>query len=134
MPTPKNDSKGVDTGGGAYVGGNVSTGGGDFVGRDQVKTVHQQQGVALGDLTKLLAEVRKLLPEAGLDRDEMDAIEGDFRVVEEQAAKDQPKGGLIKAKLEGIGEVIQETGKTSDAVTKILALLGKGAALAAALF
>jgi hypothetical protein len=134
MASHKNDPKPVNTVGGAYIGGNVDTGGGDFVGRDQVKTVHQQQGASVEDLSRLLAEVRALLPDAGLDRDEMDVIAGDFRVVEEQAAKDQPKAGLIKAKLKGIAGVIQETGKTSDAVTKILTLLGKGAALAGALF
>jgi tetratricopeptide (TPR) repeat protein len=32
-----NDSKRIDTGGGAAVGGNVSTGGGDFVGRDKIE-------------------------------------------------------------------------------------------------
>ena len=63
-----------------------------------------------------------------------EVIEGDFRVVEQQAAKDQPKGNLIKAKLKSISEVIQETGKTSDAVEKILKLLGKGVKLVGALF
>jgi hypothetical protein len=133
MASHKNDPKPVNTGGAAYVGGNVYSEG-DFVGRDQVKTVYQQQGASIEDLARLLAEVRTLLPEAGLDRDEMDVIEGDCRVVEQQAAKDQPKAGLIKAKLKGIAGVIQETGKTSDAVTKILTLLGKGAVLAGALF
>ncbi len=36
----------IDTGGGAYIGGNVSTGGGDFVGRDQV--VHTEIRYGLG--------------------------------------------------------------------------------------
>jgi hypothetical protein len=134
MAASKKDPHSVDTGGGAYIGGSVKTKGGDFVGRDQVKTVHQQQGASAEDLVKLMAEVRALLPRAGLDPDVTEVIEGDFRVVEEQAAKEQPKGGIVKAKLKGISEMIQETGKTSDAVAKILKLLGKGAALAAALF
>jgi hypothetical protein len=112
----------------------VSTGGGDFVGRDQVKTVHKQEGASVEDLLKLLAEVRALLPEAKLESDVAEVDEGDFRVVEEQAAKDRPQAGLIKAKLKGIAEVIQKTGKASDGVGKILTLLTKGAALAGALF
>ena len=96
MATPKNDPNAVDTSGGAYLGGSVVMGGGDFVGRDQVKTVHQGQGASVEDLLKLLAEMRALLPQAGLDRDDVEAIEGDFRVVEAQAGKDQPKGGLIR--------------------------------------
>jgi hypothetical protein len=134
MASQNSDSKTIDTGGGAYIGGNVSTGGGDFVGRDQVKTVHKQEGASVQDLLKLLADVRALLPEAELESDVAEVIEGDFRVVEEQTAKDRPKAGLIKAKLQGIAGVIQETGKTSEAVGKILTLLTKGAALAGALF
>jgi hypothetical protein len=99
-----------------------------------VKTLYQQQGASIEDLVKLLAEVRALLPQAGLEPDEAEAIEGDFRVVEQQAAKEQPKGSLIKAKLKGIAEVVQETGKTGDAVEKIVKLLAKGVALAGALF
>lgn len=123
----------IQTGGGAYIGGNVSTGGGDFVGRDQVKTVYQQQGVSIEDLRQLLAEIRALLPQVGLDPEIKGVIEGDFEVVESQAAKDQPMGSLIKRKLNGIAETIQEAGKTSDAVDKILKLLARGVALVGAL-
>lgn len=132
--TSNNDPRSINTGGGAYFGGNVETQGGDLVGRDQIKTVNQQQGASVEDLAKLLAEVRNLLPHLGLDQDLAEAIEGDFRVVEAQTAKEQPKGGLIKTKLAGMTEVIQEAGKTSDAVEKVLKLLGRAATLAGALF
>lgn len=54
----------INTGGGAYVGGNVRTGGGDFVNRDQVKVgqviVNLVQG--LGDLpTRYDGPVRNFL-------------------------------------------------------------------------
>lgn len=39
--------KKVDTGGGAYIGGNVNTGGGDFVGRDKIVKA-ERGGVAIG--------------------------------------------------------------------------------------
>ncbi|MEA3278645.1 MAG: hypothetical protein U9Q81_25780 [Pseudomonadota bacterium] len=121
------------TGGGAYVGGNVSTGGGDFVGRDQVKTVYQQ-GASVKDLERLLDEIRDLLPQADLNTELAQVIDADFRMVEDQAAKEHPMGGLIKSRLNGILQMIQEAGETSDAVEKILKLLGKGVALAGALF
>ncbi|MBN1148177.1 MAG: tetratricopeptide repeat protein [Anaerolineales bacterium] len=42
---------GIDTGGGAYVDGNVSTGGGDFVGRDKIGQLiaHVDQVIVQGD-------------------------------------------------------------------------------------
>ena len=133
MATERKKPKSINTGG-AYVGGNVTTGG-DFVGRDQVKNLDQhREGASVEDLARLIAEIRTLLPQAELEPDVADALEGDFRVVEAQVAKDAPKGGLVKAKLRGISEVIEETGKVSDAAEKILKLLGKGVALAGALF
>jgi hypothetical protein len=46
QPAPK-----IDTGGGAYVGGNVNTGGGDFVGRDKIVKA-ERGGVAIsGNVT-----------------------------------------------------------------------------------
>lgn len=133
MPTSNKDPKTIDTGGGAYFGGSV-TAGGDVVGRDQTKTVYHQEGASIEDLRKLLGELRALLPHAALEPDIAEVIEGDFKVVEAQTAKEQPMGALIKSKLKGISDLIQETGKTSDAVEKILKLLGKGLALAGTLF
>ena len=52
-PTPKPKEKPpaprtqVNTGGGAYIGGNINTGGGDFVGRDKTVTAGER-GVAIG--------------------------------------------------------------------------------------
>jgi hypothetical protein len=134
MATTSKDPKNIDTGGGAFVGGSV-TAGGDFVGRDQVKTVQgHREGASTEELTGLLAEIRALLPQAGVEADVAEVIEGDFRVVEAQMAKEEPKGGLVKARLKAISDVIQETGKVSVATEKILKLLGKGVALAGTLF
>jgi hypothetical protein len=133
MATSKKDPQSVQTGGGAYVGGRVDTGGGDFVGRDQINTA-TQEGVSVADLTRLLAEVRTLLPQAGLKPDLAQAIEGDFRVIEDQAAQGEPKGTLIKSRLKGASELIQEAGTNADAVEKILTLLGRGLALVTGLF
>jgi len=135
MTRSKKGPDSVSTGGGAFVGGSVNTAGGDFVGRDQVKTLTQhQEGASVADLMALLTEVRALLPGTGLDPDTARVIEGDFRVVEEQAAKATPKGGLITSRLKGIAELIQQGGKATDALERIGTLLGKAIAMAAALF
>lgn len=134
MANTTTEAPSVDTGGAAYIGGNVDTGGGDFVGRDQVKILYPPEGATVADLTRLLTEVRTLLPQAGLDQDTVQAIEGDFRIVEEQAVKPEPKGALIKNKLKGAADLIQETGKTADGVEKVLTLVGRAVAVAAALF
>ncbi len=47
MPKNKPAEQKINTGGGAYIGGDVSTGGGDFVGRDKVVVVGSR-GVAIG--------------------------------------------------------------------------------------
>ncbi|WP_295387902.1 hypothetical protein [uncultured Thiodictyon sp.] len=135
MAITHSDQPRVHTGGGAYIGGNVTTGSGDFVGRDQVKTIHQtQEGASAADLVKLLAEVRALLPQAGLDPTSAQAIEGDFRIVEEQAAKPEPKGGLIKSRIKSAMDLIQDAGESSDALEKVVTLVGRAAAMAAAIF
>ncbi|WP_295458978.1 hypothetical protein [uncultured Thiodictyon sp.] len=135
-PAPKSGSGTVvRTGGGVYIGGSVTTGGGDFVGRDQFKTLYQtQEGASAADLVRLLAEVRALLPQAGLDPASAQAIEGDFRIVEEQAAKTEPKGGLIKSRIKSAMELIQGAGESSDALEKVVTLVGRAAAMAAAIF
>lgn len=119
---------------GVHIGGSVTVHG-DFVGRDQFKTIHQsQEGASVADLVRLLAEVRALLPQAGLDPDSARAIEGDFRIVEEQAAKAEPKSGLIKSRLNSAMDLIQGAGKTSEALEKIAVLVGRVAAMAAGIF
>jgi hypothetical protein len=46
----------VNTGGGAYIGGNVSVGGGTFIGRDQIN-ISQRSGLDADEVAKLFAAV-----------------------------------------------------------------------------
>lgn len=48
----------IDTGGGAYIGGNVSVGGGTFIGRDQINTSHRS-GLDADEVAKLFVAVRQ---------------------------------------------------------------------------
>lgn len=117
-PTPPAS---VNTGGGAYVGGDVDTGGGAFVGRDQ--TIHQvsaTQGVSLAEFTALLAELRGALPAAGLDPDTAEIIDADVQVIEQQAAKPKPNAAVITSKLEGIAKLLAAAGGVAVAAQKLL--------------
>lgn len=118
----------INTGGGAYFGGTV-TAGGDIVGRDQQK-VFSGQPATIDDFTRLLAELRGLLAEARLDPDIKDAIDADFKVVEAQVQKPEPKRGLIETKLNSIAGVLGSADKAAGVAE---GLIEKGTALAATL-
>ena len=133
--TKKKQPQPIDTGGGAYIGGDVKAGG-DFVGRDQViitgdgnvvgdqssATVIKQvtEGVTLAEFLRLLAELRQSLPAAGLDPDTAEVIEADVKVVEEQAQKEKPSTAVIVAKLKSIAEVLTASGAVATAAQKLL--------------
>ena len=133
--TKKKQPQPIDTGGGAYIGGDVKAGG-DFVGRDQViitgdgnvvgdqssATVIKQvtEGATLEEFLRLLAELRQALPAAGLDPDTAEVIEADVQVVEEQAQKEKPSTAVIVAKLKSIAEVLTASGAVATAAQKLL--------------
>lgn len=137
MTKKKEQPQSIDTGGGAYIGGEVKAGG-DFVGRDQViitgdgnvvgdgssATVIKQvgEGATLEEFLRLLAELRQALPAAGLDPDTAEVIEADVKVVEEQAQKEKPNAPLIVAKLKSIAEVLTAAGTVATATQKLLPL------------
>jgi hypothetical protein len=115
----------IDTGGGAYVGGDVKAAG-DFIGRDQHVEIRQtSEGVSLEGFLQLLAELRQRVPAAGLDGDTAEIIEGDVRVVEEQVQKEEPRKAIIVAKLKGVTEVLTETGKVAAAAAALVPLAEK---------
>jgi hypothetical protein len=107
----------IDTGGGAYIEGNVTTGGGDFVGRDKIT---QQAGASLEGLAQLMAEMRAALPQTQMSDDTREAIEGEFTAVETQLAKPAPKKFLVLPKLEGIVKVLTGAVAAGEAVQKLL--------------
>ena len=153
----KSDQPQINTSGGAYVGGNVDTTGAPFIGRDQVtkatggsvivtggkvgvintgdgNVITQQQGVSLEEFANLLAEMRKLLPHAGLAPDVVEVIDADFRVVEEQAAKEKPTGAIILSKLEGAAKMLTAMSGAAVAAQKLAPLAQKAVEWAGQLF
>ena len=108
-----------DGDGGLNIQGGVHTGGGDFVGRDKMikggansvviggnasgNTIVTGNGNVVGntssgsleELRALLQQMQAILPQAGLDEDTVEVIEGDFAVVEKQLAKPEPKKSIM---------------------------------------
>jgi hypothetical protein len=154
----KKETPTVHTGGAAYVGGDVGTGGGDFIGRDQVvhasdrgvavggdvrdstivtgdeNVMRAQQGATLEEFAELLAQLRQLVAQSGLDRDAVEVVEGDFRVVQEQAEKPQPSRAIILSKLKGVTELLTATVGAAEAVQKLLPLAQQALQWAGQLF
>lgn len=122
----------IDTGGGAYVGGQVSIEGGDFVGRDKIISI--DQGANIKDFTELLAEIRRSLVQAAIAPDTRQVIEGDFQVLESEVAKEKPNSAIVKGKLKGMLEMLSTTGGALEGAEKVVSLLGKASKWAAALF
>ena len=126
----------IDTGGGAFIGGNVNTGGGTFVGRDQF-TVTAPENVSLQELRALVAELGDLLRKAKLPAEigEIgEIVAGDFERVEQQVAQDSPKGAIVKNRLGSLKELLSGAETATGSLDKILTVLGKAAQLAGLLF
>ena len=132
----------IDTGGGSYIEGDINTGGGDFVGRDQNKITiggnvtgstlvvgngnlvnAPQTSGSVAELAQLIREIRAQLPQANLDMDTVEAIEGDFHVVENQLAKPEPKKALVLPKLKSIAEVLGTAVAAGEAVQKLAPMI-----------
>jgi hypothetical protein len=127
------EKKGINTGGGAHVGGNVTVKAGDFVGRDKI-TQTVEQGITVKDFTALLNELKQLLPQTAVDFDTHRIIEGDFKVVEDETLKENPNGAVIKGKLKGMMEMLSSAGGALEGTEKIASLLGKALKWTGALF
>ena len=133
MTKKKEQPRSIDTGGGAYIGGDVKAGK-DFVGRDQVIISQVTEGATLEEFLRLMVELRQALPAAGLDHDTAEVIEADVQVVEEQAQKEKPSAPVIVAKLKGIAEVLAASGAVATAAQKLLPLAQQALTWAQQLF
>jgi len=138
MTDKEKPNRKINTQGGPYIEGDVNTGRGDFVGGNQNKinvtggisggtlvvgdgnVIHAGQPAAsLAELVSLVAQIRTELSRARLDEDTRDVIEGDFKVVETQLAKPEPKKALVLPKLKSIAEVLGTAVAAGEAVQKL---------------
>ena len=127
----------INTDGGAYIGGNVTTGSRKFVGRDDVTVVgdgnvvgnrgqatvtkQAHQGTTVEAFTRLLAEIRTLLPQAGLDLETAQSVDADVQVIEQQAAKPRTRPS-VASKLEEVTKLLTAAGGLAIAGGKLLPL------------
>lgn len=74
----------IDTGGGAYVGGNVNVGGGTFVGRDN----YSSTGLSGEDIAKLFAAIyQRIDAKPDLRSRDKEDLKADVKDVESETAK-----------------------------------------------
>jgi len=130
-PQPKH----IHTGGGAYIAGSVRVEGGDFVGRDKRVEIHPTaQGVTVQDFLCLLAQVREMLPAAGLDPEMAEAAAEDLRIAEEQAGREEPRGDIVLAKLKSAAELVGAAGGAATGISQLIPLIQQALQWAQQLF
>lgn len=103
------ESKTVNTGGGAYVGGNVEVTNGDFVGRDKRTTTITGDGNVVGDHSS-----SSVVKRTGLGVDEVGAL---FDRAMELARQQPPE---VREDLEAAVETVQEETEAGEAADKSL--------------
>ena len=95
-----NTGKQIDTGGGAYIRGNV-TAGGDFVGRDKVTT-----GVSPGELETLFAPFLAAIGEAAPEDQKTAALHQAQALKSEVAKGEQAEDGKIATIVNGLVDLV----------------------------
>lgn len=112
------------------------TGDGNVIGDHSRSTVVKQttDGASVDEFRRLIAELQSGLAQAGLDEDTAAVVEADVHVVEEQAAKPQPRGAIIVSKLKSITEMLAAVAGTAAAAGKLLPLAQKATEWAGQLF
>jgi hypothetical protein len=120
----------INTGGGDYAAGSQNkvtmgsvSGSTVVVGDNNTVTSGGQSGASVDDLLKLVAQMRAVLPQTGLDPDTQQVVEGSFQVVEEQLKKPEPKKALVLPSLKQIAETLTLAVSTGEAVGKLKPML-----------
>jgi len=110
----------IETGGGAYIAGQVDTGGGDFVGRDQVKQVGLN-GSDIAELFKpIYATIEARLGTSPEDRADMKA---EVQEIQAEVAKgDKADEGFLARRLRNLKRM------APDVLEVVLATLANPAA------
>lgn len=129
----------------------VHTNGGDFVGHDQNKvdvgnvsnstlvigkknkvsvTHFTQADASLPNLIELVTEMRALLPQAKLEEDTAQVVEGNFQTIQTQLQKREPKKALVLPTLKQIAETLALAAATGETITKMKPMLDQAIAWA----
>ena len=92
----------IDTGGGAYIGGNVSLGGGTFIARDQINYASPSNELQ-AQFEEVIKQIRELTNIDSLDREDMEVA---VREVEKEVAKGKELDeNFLARRLRNIGRI-----------------------------
>lgn len=131
----------VETGGGAYVAGNVNTGGGDFTGRDREVSIriggsvsgsnlvvgdHNIVGGA-GDLSVVFAPVYEAIRRSPRPQQDKDDLTAEVQEIEAAVAAPQPDESWLARRLRNLKKMAPDIAEVA-----LAALSGPGAVVSAA--
>jgi hypothetical protein len=116
------NSQDINTGGGAYIGGNITVSGGDFVGRDQIyisgdgnvigdhssATVVKQNAFNLSrdNFLQLLDRLARVVSYANIDPEIAEAVDSALQSAEIQAQKTEPNARLLLMHLRNVVDLL----------------------------
>lgn len=123
----------ISTGSGAYTRGGVNTGGGAFVGRDNTLIVQRLQA-GRDELRAHLTTLERLLYRANLEPDVVDIVLADLKTILQQMGRETPNGAVVKAKLSGLVQLLNNTDIRNDIQKELLGAAGAADRVAQALF
>lgn len=136
MSADKRGPRKVETGGGAFVGGEVDTGGGDFVGRDSVRPdvrgsvgnlfAGTNEGGSVGQGDSSATEFQRALEEfieqlklADLSSGLKKSVIQDTETVAAEAQQEDPDKDLIMHKVDSVSQLL---GKMAGAASSLTGL------------
>lgn len=150
VSSEKRSPKKVETGGGAFIAGNVRTGGGDVVGRDSIKPVVRgsvrhlsagavggtvnEDGFSLADFQRALQEFTLQVRSAQLSDTIKNAIIADAELVTEESQATEPDMELILHKVSSMGTFIERMSATTGSLTELAEFAHRIAEWAGSLF
>ncbi len=143
MADKKQDKPGVNTDGGAYIGGNVNTGGGDFVGRDKKvggggskvsiggsvtgSTIFVGDGNTVTNTHNVFAPVYKAIQQSKLPAQDKVDVKAEVEEIEAEVVKGElVDETFLGRRLRSLKRMAPEIGEVA-----LAALSGPGAAVAA---
>lgn len=116
----------INTGGGAYIEGNLDMGAGStFVGRDQ-HIVNHHPGVSVDGLLALLKQMQAELPKAVPDESQRQRIEAEIQGAAVEVRDAQPSATIISSKLEVAEALLKKLTSTGLAVGGLVTMVQQG--------
>jgi hypothetical protein len=144
------DVQEINTGGGAYIGGNITVSGGDFVGRDQIHisgdgnvigdhsstTVIKQSSGNLTqvDFFQLLERLARVVSYMNIDPDVAETVDAALQSAETQARKPEPNAKLLVMHLRNVVELLATVNGTVGARERLMPLAQQALTLGKQLF